>query len=354
MASNSRSSGSQQQQQNPFQQESANSMISSSMAHPNTHLYQQLCALSGALNTTNPSTNGCAYTSTSSTWPQENGVIALNPAILNQMHTMSASYNASAARTVQSPDPSSEANASLHLNPQFLTLLSAALQKTEAPLAMQQQHQQRHTVVQRNEECIDPNVLKLQKLLFNAAAATASTACSSHPPSATATSLPNQVAIMQYLVNAIQQQQQQQAHQQQQIHRVNLTPANTNNIPVSVTFPKPPSPSFNHISQTLQGPMTTSSSTTKNGVLALALDPQGLGGAMQQQQQQSPWPSSTRIIGGDGVLGSQDRIHGSSGAVQNAIRQPPTAIAAATFPPFLTTPNSRPLPKKRHWVLKWW
>ena len=319
------------QQNNPFLQDGANSMNST---NHNSNLYQQLCALAGALN------NGSGTNSR----PQENA-ISLNPAVLNQLHNISTTFDPAAVRPAVASDPTDvNALSNLYLNPQFISLLSAALQKGEpqmqqrtnvmssavsnppcaalpfstplllpVPLMVEQQKQQGpvslgvvdEPQVLRNEEGMDPNAFKLQKLI------SAASVGQSHLQPAN-TSFPSQVAMMQLLANAIQQQA--------QIHRVN-------NIPSSVTFPRSSSPSINLSSQS-QGPMT-SSSTVK---VASSSD------VPCTTPNQRPWLSS---VSSEGIT-PQDLIEGNL-AVQNV---PQPAAAAASLSPFLSTkhrPPTKPL-----------
>jgi len=289
-------------QQNPFQQDSSNAM--NSTAHNN--FYQQLCALAGVLSHGNVSPIG-----TTTSRPQEN--ILLNPAILNQLLSMNPNLDASAVRSVHSPAASEGTDgnnlSSLFLSPQLLlqkmeqqrqnsissvllnpaasavpfSLLPLLLEKQGAAFAAPSLGVD-ESLPPRNEESVDPNILKLNAAIPGAASVSQSHLINKTP----ATPFPNQVALMQLLTNAIQQQAQ----------------INRGAIPTSVSFQRPPSPNF-AVSSQIQGAMT-SSSTAKMGSTIFASD--------TVLKQQGSWLSSAS---GD-VISSQDLVDGSVATMPNA------------------------------------
>jgi hypothetical protein len=212
-------------QPNPFHQDGTNSI---NMTAQN-NMYQQVNALVGALN------SGVMSSGNSSSRSQES---ALNTAVLSQLLSLSASLDPSSSRSVQAPAAQETSDGStpysLLLNPQFISIVSALLQKMEPssvqntssgaqplnssmlatlPPGVDAQNQVPALAIStafdatqspRTDDITDPNVLKLQKLF---AALSAATVGQSHLNSATAT-FPNQLAIMQWLTTAIQQQAQ--------------------------------------------------------------------------------------------------------------------------------------------------
>lgn len=315
--------------QNPFQPENSTSMNSSAQHN----WYQQLYALAGALSNGNvPPTIG----TTNSRTPQENAV--LSPAILNQLLNINANLDSSSMRNVHSPvtsEPSEGNNISgLFLNPQLLlpktelqrqnsissvlsnsntgavpfNLLPFLLEKQGTAFNQQSSLGLDETTTSRNDQSVDPNLLKLQKLLSalpGASSINQNNLNSNNAVAAVAAapSFPNQVAMMQLLTSAIQQQA--------QINR------GANSVPVTVNFQRPLSPSYG-LSPQCQGP-TISSSTAKMGSVSMS---------DTALKQQGSWLSSAS---GD-MTSSPDIVDGSVSTIQNISHPPNNSFPKSRAP----------------------